>query len=105
MATKEIAFIPLPAPTTTSRSHFETQDTIELGQPVGGAQLPVGLMSRTARSCRAKPISFTTQLPFDLPRRRGGANIALNFAGKPAVGERNAALIQACTRARIWRPP
>ena len=48
-------------------------------------------MSRTAQVLSGtKPISFTTQLPLTF---RGGApvpNIALNFAGKPGVGERNA---------------
>jgi hypothetical protein len=32
---KQIAFIPFAGTDDTSRSHFETQDTIELGQPVG----------------------------------------------------------------------
>ena len=29
---------PLPAPTISPRSHFETQDTIELGQPIHGTR-------------------------------------------------------------------
>ena len=38
-----------PAPTILSRSHFETQDTIELGQPVGGSRdYRSGFMSRIA---------------------------------------------------------
>ena len=41
---KQIAFVPFAGTDDTSRSHFETQDTIELGQPVGGsAQLSVRL--------------------------------------------------------------
>jgi uncharacterized protein (DUF1501 family) len=94
---KEIAFIPFAGTNDTSRSHFETQDTIELGQPVGGSRnYQSGFMSRTAQLLSGtRPISFTTQLP--LTFRGGGAvpNIALNLAAKPAVGERNAALIQA----------
>ena len=103
---KEIAFVPFAGTDDTSRSHFETQDTIELGQPVGGSRnYQSGFMSRTAQVLSGtKPISFTTQLP--LTFRGGGAvpNIALNFAGKPAVGERNAALIQAMYQGQDLAP-
>jgi uncharacterized protein (DUF1501 family) len=103
---KEIAFIPFAGTDDVSRSHFETQDTIELGQPVGGARnYQSGFMSRTARVLSgATPISFTTQLPLTF---RGGAsvpNIALNLAGKPAVAERNAALIQAMYQGQDLAP-
>jgi uncharacterized protein (DUF1501 family) len=103
---KEIAFIPFAGTDDTSRSHFETQDTIELGQPVGGSRnYQSGFMSRTAQVLSGtKPIAFTTQLPLTF---RGGAavpNIALNFAGKPAVAERNAALIQAMYQGQDLAP-
>jgi len=103
---KEIAFIPFTGTDDTSRSHFETQDTIELGQPVGGSRnYQSGFMSRTAQVLSGtKPISFTTQLPLTF---RGGAavpNIALNFTGKPAVAERNAALIQAMYKGQDLAP-
>ncbi|HTC83198.1 MAG TPA: DUF1501 domain-containing protein [Rhizomicrobium sp.] len=103
---KEIAFIPFAGTDDTSRSHFETQDTIELGQPVGGSRnYQSGFMSRTAEVLSGtKPIAFTTQLPLTF---RGGAavpNIALNFAGKPAVAERNAALIQAMYQGQDLAP-
>src|SRR6202000_1382768 len=35
---QQIAFVPFAGTDDTSRSHFETQDTIELGQPVGGSR-------------------------------------------------------------------
>ena len=94
---KEIAFIPFAGTDDTSRSHFETQDTIELGQPLGGSRnYQSGFMSRIAQTLSGStPISFTNQLPLAF---RGGApipNIALNFTGKPGVNDRNAALIQA----------
>src|SRR5471030_3103393 len=103
---KEIAFIPFAGTDDVSRSHFETQDTIELGQPVGGSRnYQSGFMSRTAQLLSGtKPISFTTQLPLTF---RGGAavpNIALNFAGKPAVADRNAALIQAMYQGQELAP-
>ena len=103
---KEIAFIPFAGTDDVSRSHFETQDTIELGQPVGGSRnYQSGFMSRTAQVLSGtKPISFTTQLPLTF---RGGAavpNIALNFTGKPAVAERNAALIEAMYQGQDLAP-
>jgi uncharacterized protein (DUF1501 family) len=103
---KEIAFIPFTGTDDTSRSHFETQDTIELGQPVGGSRnYQSGFMSRTAQVLSGtKPISFTTQLPLTF---RGGSpvpNIALNFAGKPGVAGRNAELIQAMYQGQDLAP-
>ena len=94
---RQIAFIPFAGTEDTSRSHFETQDTIELGQPLGGSRnYQSGFMSRIAQVLSGStPISFTNQLPLTF---RGGApvpNIALNFTGKPGVNDRNAALIQA----------
>jgi len=103
---KEIAFIPFTGTDDTSRSHFETQDTIELGQPVQGSRnYQSGFMSRTAQILSGtRPISFTTQLPLTF---RGGEpvpNIALNFAGKPGVAARNAALIQAMYQGQDLAP-
>jgi len=108
---KEIAFIPFTGTGDTSRSHFETQDTIELGQPLpnekggGSRNYQSGFMSRTAQVLSGtKPISFTTQLPLTF---RGGSpvpNIALNFAGKPGVGGRNAELIQAMYQGQDLAP-
>jgi len=48
-----------------TRSHFETQDTIELGQVVSGSRdYRSGFMSRLAAELtRVKPIAFTDQLP------------------------------------------
>src|ERR1700743_1456849 len=35
---RQIAFVPFAGTDDTSRSHFETQDTIELGQSIGGSR-------------------------------------------------------------------
>jgi len=93
---KQIAFVPFAGTDDTSRSHFETQDTIELGQPLGGTRdYRSGFMSRIAQVLSGeRPISFTNQLPLTF---RGGAavpNIALNYTGKPGVAGKNAELIQ-----------
>jgi uncharacterized protein (DUF1501 family) len=103
---KQIAFVPFAGTDDTSRSHFETQDTIELGQPSGGSRnYQSGFMSRIAQALAgATPISFTNQLPLTF---RGGPpvpNIALNFTGKPGVNDRNAALIQAMYQGQDLAP-
>jgi len=103
---KEIAFVPFAGTEDTSRSHFETQDTIELGQPLGGHRdYQSGFLSRTAQVLSGStPIAFTAQLPLTF---RGGApvpNIALNFATKPGVAGKNADLIQAMYQGQALAP-
>jgi uncharacterized protein (DUF1501 family) len=92
----QLAFVPFAGPDDMSRSHFETQDTIELGQPLQGARdYGSGFMSRLyGQLAGARPIAFTDQLPLTF---RGGAsipNIGLNNVGKPGVDDRQAKLIE-----------
>ena len=103
---KQIAFVPFAGTDDTSRSHFETQDTIELGQPVGGSRdYRSGFMSRIAQTLAGdRPISFTNQVPLAF---RGGVavpNIGLGNAGKPSIAGRNAALIEAMYRGQELAP-
>ena len=92
----QIAFVPFAGTDDLTRSHFETQDTIELGQPVGGSRdYRSGFMSRIAVSLAGSaPISFTGNLPLSFRGAEPIPNIALNFAGKPAVAGKDAQLIQ-----------
>ncbi|MCT8002903.1 DUF1501 domain-containing protein [Sphingomonas sanguinis] len=94
---RQIAFVPFAGTDDMSRSHFETQDTIELGQPVGGHRdYGSGFMARLAGILGAgeRPIAFTDQLPLCF---RGGEdpipNLALANVGKP-IDQRQASLIQ-----------
>ena len=94
---RQLAFVPFAGTDDMSRSHFETQDTIELGQPVGGHRdYGSGFMARLAGAMIAGgPIAFTDQLPLIF---RGGAlipNVAPNGVGKPAIDPHQAALIAA----------
>src|ERR1700734_1606228 len=69
-AKREIAFIPFAGTSDDlTRSHFETQDTIELGQSAGGSRdYRSGFMSRLATELtRVKPLPFTDQLPLAFP--------------------------------------
>src|ERR1022692_4739170 len=90
----QLAFIPFAGTGDLSRSHFETQDTIELGQSIDGSRdYRSGFMSRlVGQLTDMAPIAFTGQLPLTF---RGGAsipNMALNAVGKPAIDERQAKL-------------
>jgi len=103
---RQIAFVPFSGTDDTSRSHFETQDTIELGQPVDASRdYRSGFMSRLAGTLAGSdPIAFTNQLPLTF---RGGApipNIELNFTGKPGVADRDAQLIQAMYQGQTLAP-
>ncbi len=93
---KEIAFIPFAGSDDVTRSHFETQDTIELGQPIHGSRnYNSGFMARLAGALtRTKPIAYTEQLP--LVFRGSGAipNIGIGSVGKPAIDDRQAKLIE-----------
>jgi uncharacterized protein (DUF1501 family) len=95
-AKSQIAFVPFAGTDDLTRSHFETQDTIELGQPVGGSRdYRSGFMSRIATSLAGSdPIAFTNNLPLSFRGAAAIPNIALNFTGKPAVAGKNADLIQ-----------
>ncbi len=99
---RQVAFVPFAGTDDMSRSHFETQDTIELGQPVGGHRdYGSGFMARLAGvlgrggAAGARPLAVTDQLPLCF---RGGAdpvpNLALATVGKP-IDPRQARLIEA----------
>ena len=92
---RQAAFVAFAGTDDLSRSHFETQDGIELGQPLQGSRnYQSGFMNRLVGTLNgAQPIAFTDQLPLVF---RGGAqvpNMAVRFLGKPAVDERQQAII------------
>ncbi|MGA7811158.1 DUF1501 domain-containing protein [Bradyrhizobium sp.] len=94
---REIAFVPFAGTSDDlTRSHFETQDTIELGQSVSGSRdYRSGFMSRLAAELtRAKPISFTDQLPLIFRGKTQIPNTSIKNIGKPGVDDRQAALIK-----------
>src|SRR4029077_4846753 len=69
----EVAFVPFAGTDDLSRSHFETQDHIERGQPaVGGQDFRSGFLARLSSVVTgASPIAFTDALP----RCFQGANV------------------------------
>jgi uncharacterized protein (DUF1501 family) len=91
----EVAFIPFAGTDDLSRSHFETQDSIELGEPVDGSRdLRSGFMARLATELAgARPISFTDSLPLTFRGPVDVPNVSLKGAGKPVFDERQARIL------------
>ena len=94
----QVAFVPFAGPgDDLSRSHFETQDAIELGQPVQGSRdYRSGFMGRLYGQLtgRAQPISFTDAMPLSFRGGQPVANVSISGLGPEGVDQRRAALIQ-----------
>jgi uncharacterized protein (DUF1501 family) len=105
----EVAFIPFAGINDLTRSHFETQDRVELGLPLPGdpvdagaprADTPQGFLNRLAQELGTRldsdqrVMSFTDRLPMVLQGRRMVTNINLGRSAKPATDARQAALLQ-----------
>jgi uncharacterized protein (DUF1501 family) len=91
----QVAFVPFAGTDDLTRSHFETQDTIELGQNVNGQRnYRSGFMARLAATLtRVRPISFTDQMPLTFQGGEPVPNIAINAVSKAGIDSRQAALI------------
>jgi len=97
---REVAFVPFAGTDDLSRSHFETQDSIELGQPAGGVRNYrsgfLGRLSETllGTSASAAPISFTDALPLAFQGSATVPNLSLKNVGKSAFDERQAGILR-----------
>ncbi|AND67632.1 hypothetical protein ATSB10_01780 [Dyella thiooxydans] len=93
---KQIAFVPFAGTTDLSRSHFETQDHIERGEPMDHTgDYRSGFMARLSGQLTGTPaIAFTNNLPLsfqgaghDIP------NISLKGNTKSHFNDRQAAIL------------
>jgi uncharacterized protein (DUF1501 family) len=95
----QAAFVPFAGTEDLSRSHFETQDSIELGQSLDRKRdYRSGFLNRLAATLnadRASVISFTDQLPLVMQGNVQVPNTALRSIGKAAVDPRQARMIAA----------
>ncbi len=94
LASRELALIPFAGTHDTSRSHFETQDSIEAGlasQTLGS--VTSGFMNRLAQLLSGTPIAFTDALPTAFKGEQSVANISLKGVGKPAFDNRQSAVL------------
>lgn len=91
----EAAFVPFAGSSDLSRSHFETQDAIELGQFAPGTHdLRSGFMARLASQLQeAKPIAFTDSLPVAFRGTVDIPNISLKGIGKAVFDQRQASVL------------
>ena len=96
----QLGFVPFAGTNDLSRSHFETQDSIELGQPLaGGKSFQSGFMNRLAQVLQkdsrrtVMPMAFTAQLPLSLRGDAQVANMALASVRKAGVDDRRSQII------------
>jgi uncharacterized protein (DUF1501 family) len=96
---RQAAFIPFAGTDDLSRSHFETQDSIELGQPANGARnYRSGFLGRLSdtlvgSSNSAAPISFTDALPLAFEGGGTVPNLSLKSVGKPPFDARQSGIL------------
>ena len=92
---RQLAFVPFAGTDDVSRSHFETQDSIELGEPAQGQHdFGSGFMGRLVQVLGASgPIAFTDALPLTFKGAADIPNVSLKGIGKPVFDERQASLL------------
>jgi len=97
---RQVAFVPFTGTDDLSRSHFETQDSIELGQPTSGARdYRSGFMARladtlsTQTQAQSAAIAFTDALPLAFSGTVPVPNLSLKNVGKPPFDERQARIL------------
>jgi uncharacterized protein (DUF1501 family) len=97
---RQVAFVPFAGTDDLSRSHFETQDSIELGQPIGGARdYRSGFMARLSdaltspASSGPAAIAFTDALPLSFQGATPVPNMSLKNLGKPPFDQRQARIL------------
>jgi uncharacterized protein (DUF1501 family) len=107
-AQRQVAFIPFAGTDDLTRSHFETQDSIELGQPIGaGRNFRSGFLGRLSdtlvvgHAADGRPggsdlnasISFTDALPLAFEGNATVPNLSLKNVGKPPFDARQAGIL------------
>ncbi|MGO9515402.1 MAG: DUF1501 domain-containing protein [Steroidobacteraceae bacterium] len=95
---RQVAFIPFAGTDDLSRSHFETQDSIELGQSSNARNYRSGFLGRLSdtllgSSADILPISFTDALPLAFEGASTVPNLSLKNVGKPPFDDRQARIL------------
>src|SRR5580658_4427909 len=94
---RQAAFVPFAGTDDLSRSHFETQDSIELGQPLNSTRDYrsgfLGRLAGTLSGAAAEPIAFTDALPLAFGGSSTVPNLSLKNVGKPPFDERQAQIL------------
>ena len=96
---RQAVFVPFAGTDDLSRSHFETQDSIELGQPSGAARnYRSGFLGRLSLALGgsapdATSIAFTDALPLAFEGAETVPNLSLKNVGKPPFDGRQAGIL------------
>ncbi len=95
----QLAFVPFAGTRDMSRSHFETQDHIELGQGPETRDFNDGFLNRLVQQLggRARPMAFTTQLPLSLRGVERVPNMAMGRIGPSSIDTHQKMLLE-----RMW---
>ncbi len=111
---QQLAFVPFAGTDDTSRSHFETQDSIELGQPLGGTRnYQSGFLNRLvvelggARNASGQPgaMAFTDQLPLALRGNLALPNMALKNVKRAGLDAQQSSVIAQMYQGRRMAAP
>lgn len=103
----ELAFVPFAGSADLSRSHFETQESLEAGLALPGDAVSMedralsatlrgsGFMGRLAQALggQARPVSFTDTLPLAFAGAGAMPNVSLRGTGRPPFNERQTGLL------------
>ena len=91
----QAAFIPFAGTHDLSRSHFETQDSMESGQPLDGSrEYGSGFLNRLAAVLGGSSgVSFTDELPLSMRGPVAIPNVSLKQFGKAPFDDRQMAVI------------
>jgi uncharacterized protein (DUF1501 family) len=98
-AQRQAAFIPFAGTDDLSRSHFETQDSIEMGQASGEVRnFRSGFLGRLSEALVGSAagnsaIAFTDALPLAFEGTATVPNLSLKNVGKPTFDERQAHIL------------
>ena len=95
----QLAFVPFAGTRDLTRSHFETQDHIELGQGPQTRDFNDGFLNRLVQQLggRAQPMAFTAQLPLSLRGAERVPNMAVSQIGRSGIDPRQQELLE-----RMW---
>jgi uncharacterized protein (DUF1501 family) len=109
--TGQLAFVPFAGTEDLTRSHFETQDSMESGMPLtttgtGPRVYGSGFLNRLAAAldARAVPVAFTDGLPLVLAGDVVVPNVSLKGTGKAPFDDRQVALLTAMYAGTRFEP-
>jgi uncharacterized protein (DUF1501 family) len=107
----QLAFVPFAGTEDMTRSHFETQDSVETGMPVSAPGAPPhsygsGFLNRLAAALdgAAAPVAFTDGLPTVMTGDIVVPNVSLKGTGRPAFDDRQMALLAGMYRGTRFEP-